>query len=349
VGGMSFLDRKEIKDALAYWRLIVNPKDDASARRIINWPTRGIGKTTVERASTLATANGSTFMEALRKIAEDDGSTTPPARGIAPIRAFLKTIDRLRADLEALPLTGEALSRWGREFLDRIEFKRGIDEDHEEPAKAQMRWDSVVELAHALGQMPVASLAAQEETASRESSASTGAAAQSAPAPVIALREYLARLALQAQDEREEREKNDREAAADGTLDEITLLTLHGAKGLEFPVVFLVGMEDGFLPHQRSIDEGQDLSEERRLCYVGITRAKERLFLTRASQRLRWGKTVPRNPSRFLAEIPPELLLQRGNHPAAAPHSLPGYELRVKNILSAIKRGIPDPNKPRSK
>ena len=118
------------------------------------------------------------------------------------------------------------------------------------------------------------------------------------------IQDYLSQLSLNSKEELDKDKKEDNQNA-------VTVITLHGAKGLEFPVVFLVGLEDGCLPHQRTIDEGTDLSEERRLFYVGITRARDELFLVRAKNRIRYGKAIPRNPCRFLDDIPQDLLLER--------------------------------------
>ena len=330
VGSMSFLDRKEIKDALSYWRVIVNPKDDPSARRIVNWPTRGIGRTGIEQANEIAHKRDIPFLEALRA-ACNEGAL--PTKSKEPVNTFLALIDSLRASLASCALTPEGLSNWARESLARVDFKRGLQDDYEDPKASASRWDNAEELVNSLGQMPLMEILAQERVSHTDQVTA-----------VQVLREFLPRLALQAQNEKDDQdEKNRREP---GERDELTLLTLHGAKGLEFRVVFLVGLEDGLLPHQRSIDEAGDLSEERRLCYVGITRAMDRLFLTRASHRIRWGKNVARIPSRFIPEIPPALITVRGADGApksSAMNTEEGraeHEKRVGNILASIKNQL---------
>jgi superfamily I DNA/RNA helicase len=156
-------------------------------------------------------------------------------------------------------------------------------------------------------------------------------------------------MALDAQDEKDkEQEKERQENEKDDPRNQVTLLTLHGAKGLEYPVVFLVGMEEGFLPHRRSVEEGQDLSEERRLCYVGITRARDHLLLTRAKSRIRYGKPVPRNRSRFMDEIPAELLAVEDTSTQTGPdlsseQAREKHEERVKSFLGDIKARLTQP------
>jgi superfamily I DNA/RNA helicase len=139
--------------------------------------------------------------------------------------------------------------------------------------------------------------------------------------------------AAQAEEDQKERDKQHDK-------DEVTMLTLHGAKGLEYPVVFLVGMEEGFLPHKRTIEEAADFSEERRLCYVGITRARDHLVLTRAKNRVRYGKPVPRYPSRFLADIPKDLLVTTDESLSpdfSSDEKRQEHEVKVKNFLADIR------------
>jgi superfamily I DNA/RNA helicase len=317
VGGMSFLDRKEIKDTLSYWRLIVNEKDDASLRRVVNWPARGIGKTAVENMSTAAFAASEPMIATLARA----GTIYPRAE--AGSRAFLELLSSLRRELEGVS-TLEGFAHWGKASLDRIGIKKALAEETEDPVQLQRRVESVEELANSLGQVP------------REELAEGG---------VSALREFLARLALEAraedEDEKERKEKDDG--------NQVTLLTLHGSKGLEYPIVYLVGMEDGFLPHKRTLEEKADLSEERRLCYVGITRARDQLTLTRARTRIRFGKPVPRYRSRFLAEVPNELIVLEDrssgpiagvNDPGEAAKSQEQHEVRVKGFLAGLKGAL---------
>jgi superfamily I DNA/RNA helicase len=312
VGGMSFLDRKEIKDVLSYWRLILNPRDDASARRVVNWPARGIGRGALEALNAEAAAKGVPFYEALAEAAR---VAPRAAEGAARFRAL---VDELRRELEATPPAPVALAAWARRSLERIGAKAAIEADSpDDPALGIRRWESVEELAHALGQLEPGEVA----------EAATG---------MDVLRDYLTAMTVEAKED--ERDKKD-----DETRDQVTMLTLHGAKGLEYPVVFLVGMEDGFLPHRRTIEEAADLGEERRLCYVGITRARDRLILTRAKNRLRYGKPVPRNPSRFLEEIPAGLVVTRDESHTpdlSTKEAQAAHETKVKDFLSQIRAQI---------
>lgn len=320
VGGMSFLERKEVKDVLAYWRAIVNPSDDASVRRIINWPARGIGKTTIEAVHQHAIKARKSFYESLFETPELND------RAKAAVKRFTDLIVRLKETLIATPLHPEALSSWAKSSLTLIEAKKALDEEEsEDPARAARRYENIDELCNGFGQLQLHPPHAQNVDE---------ASAAHATDPIGALTEYLAQLTLQDLDEKDDGE--------DEHKDEITLLTLHSSKGLEFPVVFLVGMEEGFLPHQRTLDEGSDISEERRLCYVGITRAKERLFFTRTKNRVRYGKALPRYPSRFIDDISKELIETRDESlvpDLSSPEAREKHETRVQGFLSEL-RGI---------
>ncbi len=317
VGGLSFLERKEVKDVLAYWRLIVNLKDDASLRRIINWPARGIGKGSIEKLGSHAFENQIPVFDALGEARE----LTP--KSASAIQGFCDLILRLKEDLDSSPATSEAVSLWAKRSLERIQSKKAIEEECDDPVQAGRKWENVEELVHSVGQFqlrlddPIEELNAPSTTGTQ------------------LLREFINRMTLEAQ----EAEK-DKDQDPDTQKNKTTLLTLHGAKGLEYPVVFLVGFEDGFLPHRRTIDEATDLSEERRLCYVGITRARDHLFITRAKNRIRFGKPVPRNPSRFLEEIPSDLIV-RIDHSSSPDLSSKAakeaHEDKVKNYLADIR------------
>lgn len=307
VGGYSFLDLKEVKDVLAYWRVIANARDDASLRRIINWPKRGIGTASIEAMSETAFKREIPLLEALCAASQ----VAPKAAASA--LALTSLIGELRTELEATEPAPEAMVHWARRSLERIGARRALDEECDDAVQAVKRWENVDELLHSIGQSPTA------ETA------------------VLMLQEFLGRLMLQAQEDEEEK----REDAKDNSSDQVTLLTLHGAKGLEFPTVFMVGMEDGILPHRRTIDEGVDFGEERRLCYVGITRAKDELILTRCRNRTRHGKQVPRTPSRFLSEIPAELLERQdrshGPDSSDSAEARQAHEEQVKDHLAGIR------------
>lgn len=312
VGGMSFLERKEIKDVLSYWRLVLNPRDDASARRIVNWPPRGIGRTAIQKLGDHAVATSKPFLEALGDVA------TAAPKAAAAVGEFRALIHKLVHTLHETPPTPQALSQWALKSFEWIEVKKGLEADTEDSAKVPLKWENIEELAHSLGQLKP----------------------EDDGVPLTAekiLRDYLQKLALEAKEDLEdEKEKKENR-------DQVTLLTLHGAKGLEYPIVFLVGMEDGLLPHQKTIDHGHDLSEERRLCYVGITRARDLLYITRTRFRIKWGKQLPRHPSRFLSEIPKNLLLSRDTTSVPDPSNKKAHEeheARVKGFLSQIRGSL---------
>ncbi len=333
VGALSFLDRKEVKDLFSYFRVVANLKDDASLRRILNWPARGLGRTVLEAVSAHGQAHHVPVFEALEPIA----AVTP--RAAPALRQFMTLIHELRADLEKTPAEAAALSSWGKRVLERIGAREALVVEHsDDPKQAVKKLENLEEFVNALGQLDIADL--QEEV---------GTEPLTAPAM---LREFLSRMLLQAQaetdDKKKDAEKNDQ--------DQVTLLTLHGSKGLEYPLVFLVGLEDGLLPHRRTIEEAQDFSEERRLFYVGMTRAKDRLYLTRARTRIRYGKAVPRIPSRFLNELPMDQLLHQNlalgpDHESVSPVAREAaekkHEERVSSFLANIRAQIASPKGPR--
>ena len=263
VGGLRFYQRKEIKDVLAYLRLLVNPQDVISARRVINTPKRGIGDQTVAALESFAGTEEVPFLEACRRV-EEIGSLGPRARGA--VLGFVRVVDKLREALEsgagATRMVEAAATESG--YLLELESERTIE--------AEGRIENIKEL--------------------------TGVAAEYEQRyPDEGLAGFLEQVALVS-----EQDEYDEAASA------VTLMTLHNAKGLEFPVVFIVGLEDGVFPHYRSMGDSAELEEERRLAYVGITRAMQRLHLCHAWSRSLFGTTSYNPPSRFLSEIPAELL-----------------------------------------
>ncbi len=314
VGAMSFLDRKEVKDLLCYWKLVQNPNDDAALRRIINWPARGIGKASLQLAHEFSVQNGVSFFQALNS-PEIQAQLTDRAK--SGIERFKVLIESMRTDLEKItcedPQYLTLVSEWAKRTLDQIGMKTALLDDEEDPVKAQKRYENIEELASAIGMME-----AQDHFKSG----------------VDVLQEYLGQLILNSKEDKEE-DQSGKNA--------LTLITLHGSKGLEFPIVFLVGLEDGYLPHQRTIDEGTDLSEERRLFYVGMTRAQDELYLIRSKHRVRYGKPVPRNPSRFLSDIPAELTLERDESSTPefkSEEALRKHEEEVTNFFEEIKNRL---------
>lgn len=267
VGAMSFLDRREVKDVLSYWKLILNPKDDAALRRVINWPARGIGKTSLEKIYTYALQNSLPVMEVIQNKETLSTLELPPA-ALKGCETFTALIQQLQGQLSATNNIQE-VSLFAKRTLEVLKLREELED----------RFENVEELASSIGFLDASHF-------------------QSGPQ---VFQEFVSNLTLsKPEDEKSDDDKN-----------AVTLMTLHGAKGLEFPVVFLVGLEDGYLPHQRTIDGAEDLAEERRLFYVGITRAQDELYISRAKHRIRYGKAVPRNPSRFLDDLPEDLLLEK--------------------------------------
>jgi DNA helicase-2/ATP-dependent DNA helicase PcrA len=263
-GGFRFFERAEIKDALAYLRLIANRNDDPSFERVVNTPTRGIGDRTLEQVRLQARQAGSSLWEAARVVG---GSNELGARGSAALRVFLDLIDRLAEEVKDLPLFEQA---------EHAIQKSGLIAHYqkEKGEKGQARVENLEELVSAARQFEYS----PEEL-------------DMAPLPA-----FLAHAALEAG-----------EGQAEENTDCVQLMTLHSAKGLEFPLVFLAGVEEGMFPHNRSVEEPGRLEEERRLCYVGITRAKKHLYITYAETRRLHGSDMYQSPSRFIAEIPKEL------------------------------------------
>ena len=333
VGSLSFLDRKEVKDTLCYWKLIVNPKDDTAIRRIINWPVRGIGKTAITQIHEFSVQNSLSFFESMSAHEVQAGMTERSKKGV---QSFIHLILSLQEELQSISKAQfenqdtqflESISLWAKRSLERIGAKAALLSEDEDTAKAQKRFENIEELANAIGMMEMNSI--ETENLPPE-------AVISGP---LVLQQYLSQLVLDSKED--EKDKEDNQNA-------ITLMTLHGAKGLEFPIVFLVGLEDGCLPHQRTIDEGADLSEERRLFYVGITRAKDELFLVRAKNRVRYGKAIPRNPCRFLEDIPADLMLERDESSTPefkSEEAQKKHEEDVVNFFAEIQKRLKRPVK----
>lgn len=254
IGGTRFYDRREVKDAVAFLKAVVNPLDEVSLKRILNLPKRGIGEGSVGRLDAWARANGYAFIDALRR-ADEAGVGGRALKGIG---SFVELVDELASIIPDGPgaVIEAALSRSG--YLAELETERTIE--------SEGRLENLAEL-----------IGAAREFDSVDS--------------------FLEQISLVADTD----EIDDDDSS-------VILMTLHSAKGLEYPVVFLVGLEDGVFPHQRSLTEPDELEEERRLCYVGITRARERLYLTHAWARSLYGGTQYNPPSRFLDEIPAGLV-----------------------------------------
>ncbi|MGY4719787.1 DNA helicase PcrA [Naumannella huperziae] len=297
VGGVRFYERREIRDAIAYLRAIVNPADDVSVRRILNVPKRGIGERAEAVIEALATRDGVPFSEALRRHAEAPGLATRSARQIAGFVDFLDAQRQLVAD-------GVPADQVLTSVLDGSGYLAELQNSND-PQDAG-RVENLLELVSVAGEF-VSSAGVVDITDADLASADDGvdgegpaALAEGAPEPDSSLPAFLERVALVSD--------TDQLPDAEGAEGVITLMTLHTAKGLEFDTVFLTGMEDGIFPHQRALGEPAELEEERRLAYVGLTRARQRLTLTRAERRTMWGAPQHNPASRFLGEIPDRLL-----------------------------------------
>jgi DNA helicase-2/ATP-dependent DNA helicase PcrA len=254
VGGTRFYERKEIKDLLAYLRVLANPADEVSFKRILNVPKRGVGDTSADRLEAWARRVGSSFAEAVSR-AEEAGVA---GRALTGLRQLDHLLHELREGLDAGPA----------ELLERVVERTGYLEElkAEGSLEAAGRMENIEELIGAARQSP-------------------------------SLEQFLEEVSLVADADE-----------VDGDASRVTLMTLHTAKGLEFPVVFIVGMEEGVFPHVRSLGEPDAMEEERRLAYVGLTRARERLYLSHAWCRSLWGQTQFNPPSPFLSEIPDALV-----------------------------------------
>ncbi len=281
VGGTRFYDRREVRDLLAYLRLIHNQADAMAFRRIVSVPNRGIGDRTLEQLQTAAEQLELPVLAVAARVARGDADPAlPQLRGgiRLALGEFVALIDRLAAASEQEPvaaLLDSVLAETSyREYLQRS------DEDH-----ADVRWENVQELR---------TVAAQYEDLD----------------PAASLASFLEEIALVA-------DVDDPEAEVP---DAVTLTTLHAAKGLEYAVVFMPGMEEGLLPHFRSLDDPAQMEEERRVCYVGMTRAREQLYLTQARRRFQHGSYRPAIASRFLSDVPSEETVSaRGARPAETP------------------------------
>jgi DNA helicase II / ATP-dependent DNA helicase PcrA len=288
VGGVRFYERREVRDLLGYLRLIANPEDEVSLRRVLNVPRRGIGDRTEECVAALAHRDRTSFAAALARPGDVPGLSPRAARAIG---AFNQLIAGLRADADA----GLPVAEIAEAVLERSGYVAELEASSD--LQDASRIENVNELV----------------AVAREFDALRGRAGlqdPGTPGPAAgSLAEFLEQVSLVADaDQVPEGEDH-------GGL--VTLMTLHTAKGLEFPVVFLTGMEENVFPHQRSVNDPKELQEERRLAYVGITRAERRLYLTRAVARAWWGRPEYHQQSRFLAEIPGDLIEWRRDQAAA--------------------------------
>ncbi|MEU9855972.1 DNA helicase PcrA [Streptomyces sp. NPDC047974] len=276
VGGVRFYERKEVRDVLAYLRVLANPEDNVPLRRILNVPKRGIGERAEAMIDALSLREKITFPQALKRVDEAYGMA---ARSANAVKRFNVLMDELRTIAESGAGPAVVLEA----VLERTGYLAELQASTD--PQDETRIENLQELA---------AVALEFEQERGESGGQEGAGAGT-------LAEFLERVALVADSDQIPDEDEDGSGV-------ITLMTLHTAKGLEFPVVFLTGMEDGVFPHMRALGQTKELEEERRLAYVGITRARERLYLTRSSMRSAWGQPSYNPASRFLEEIPPAYL-----------------------------------------
>ncbi|MFC4684786.1 DNA helicase PcrA [Exiguobacterium sp. s149] len=298
VGGTKFYERKEIKDILAYLRLIANPDEDISFVRVVNEPKRGIGAATVDKLGDFAGMQGVSLMEAIRDI-ELSGIAPRTATKLTEFRQLMVDLRQMADYLSISELIEEVLKKSGYEEMLKIE----------KTLEAESRLENLQEFL---------SVAQNFEKESDEQT----------------LVAFLTDLTLVSDlDTLEEVDE----------LHQVTLMTLHSAKGLEFPVVFLIGMEEGLFPHSRALNDPEEMEEERRLAYVGITRAEKRLYLTRAQSRMLYGRFQNNPESRFLHELPETLLERSGKakkpmpwNPVESPGKLPvnGFSSKPKPKLA---------------
>ena len=300
-GGLRFFERAEIKDALAYLRLVASRHDDPSFERVCNTPTRGLGDRTLDTLRLSARAKNLSLWEAAQALLTEQ---TLAARAANALKGFLDLIERLVKDCAGLGLSEQA---------EQVLHASGLLDFHrnDKSEKAEMRVENLEELVNAVR--------------GYEPDLADG---------LDPLSSFLAHAALEAG-----------EAEAEAWEDCVQLMSLHSAKGLEFPLVFLTGLEEGLFPHQRSIEEPGRLEEERRLCYVGMTRAMQELVITYAEVRRLYGSEHYTSPSRFLGEIPPELIEEVRAQPTAtrpawrAEHPAGDLEERAGVSVTAMRLG----------
>lgn len=296
VGGIKFYDRKEIKDILAYLRLVANPDDDISLQRVINVPKRGIGSTSLDKIARYGADNDISIYAALKEI-DFIGVSPKIAKAAYEFYELIRNYTQMQEYLSVTELVDEILDKSG--YREMLKAEKSLE--------AQSRLENIDEFL---------SVTKSFEEGSEDKS----------------LVAFLTDLALVADIDRlDEKEENNNDA--------IVLMTLHSAKGLEFPVVFLIGLEEGVFPHSRSLMEEAEMEEERRLAYVGITRAEQELFLTNAAMRTLFGRTNMNPVSRFINEIPEDLL--EGLNKEVKPQTSPFGSGQKRPVSRPVSRPIP--------
>ncbi|MBM3659751.1 MAG: hypothetical protein FJW95_09660 [Actinobacteria bacterium] len=318
VGGVKFYDRREVKDALAYLRALVNPDDEVSWKRIVNVPKRGVGDTSIAKVEQYGQAYGLTFREALR----DCPAAGVTGKALGGVRDLLELMEEFEhvAPNGVGPTVEAILHRTG--YLAELEAERTIE--------AVGRIENLRELVGVCQEFDEALDSGNASVLAALADLGDGAEAE-VPKGLRRVQAFLESVSL----------VTDMDQLDEEGQSAITLMTLHSAKGLEYPVVFLTGLEDGIFPHVRSLGDPDELEEERRLCYVGITRAMERLYLCHAWSRTLFGATDYYPPSRFLNEIPEELVNTVGERRQRRGRS----EHRDEIVDAAIRAGNRDRNR----
>jgi DNA helicase-2/ATP-dependent DNA helicase PcrA len=318
VGGQSFFDRREIRDLLAYLKAIESSRDEVSLLRIINTPARGIGDTTTEKILQRAVKKGVSFWDF---VPEASAEGLVPAKTLTSLVKFRELLQRYGQMMNSDP---KNLAEHCRQLIREIDYESEIAKQYKEETQQETRKTILEEFINSIGQY----------VERNEDPSLTG---------------FLETTALM--DREDEADRNEKQEQ-----DAVRLMTLHSAKGLEFPRVYLIGMEEGFLPHKRSIeaDSEKDIAEERRLAYVGVTRAMDHLTLTRAKSRMKWGKRRETVPSRFLFEMQaepgealPEVSIQREEGvgiPIMPMGEASPFQPRPVILPSSAKLSAPPPN-----
>ncbi len=324
VGGVRFYERREVRDALAYLRVLVNPADSVSLRRVLNTPKRGIGERAEACIDGLAQRDRITFWQALRRAEDAPGLAT---RSLNAVRGFVDLIEQLQQMVEA----GERVDVVLEQVLTRSGYLKEL-EDSEDP-QDETRVENLAEL------VAVAREFADDPVVGPSADPADQPADQPDEAAPPGLSDFLERVALVADADQIPDAPPETEAGgADASAGVVTLMTLHTAKGLEFPVVFLTGLEDGVFPHQRSLGDRPELEEERRLAYVGMTRARERLYVSRAVVRSAWGAPQHNPASRFIDELPTDLVEWRRTAEAMTSWSRPQYAVPQRGSAAPQRR-----------
>jgi superfamily I DNA/RNA helicase len=304
IGGQQFFDRREVRDTLAYLKVLANPDDEVNLLRILNYPRRGIGETTAQRLISVSLEEEISLWELMQR---PDLDTHVGEKAAERIQTFIHMMLRYRR-LFNFP---DQLLATAQNLFEEIGLEEELYRQADDPRQARRRVENMHEVINAL-----ASYIEREGVAT--------------------LSGFLEKVSLL---DRDEPGRNTKEEKLEQ--DAVVLMSLHSSKGLEFPCVFLVGMEEGTLPHSKVLEEGGDIAEERRLCYVGITRARENLVLCGASQRKRYGRMHPQQPSRFIAEL--DGFLDAENSAAADPE---GQDERASDFFAQMQAMLQRREKP---